>query len=357
MSGLVVKAEALTASLGQAVALSHLLSRALSDEATIDALGVELRAFADISVREYAASLLESFLEGSILGGLNRTPASVVNASPEASARYLREALVEPTVRVLATAVDSVVALAEPVLPGAIAAGVFHDPGIPLEELVLEAVVGPRPERSRSRLTSIYLVTRAHLSPAQLEQVREFVTTVRLGTLLEAQGRTDALFLEAATKVVNAGGGLSERELIEAVAKVAKRFGLSGLELGDLARTQFDSGIIAEQLEDASRRALSPLVPAFPYFQYRDAGDDRVRENHHALDRFVARTDWLGWPAAEPPNGWNCRCRLFPIDWQTAQARGWSTDFPLGVDKLFDFLRLGGADEGFPKGQFASIAA
>lgn len=42
--------------------------------------------------------------------------------------------------------------------------------------------------------------------------------------------------------------------------------------------------------------------------QYRTAGDDRVREDHEALDGITLPMTDPFWNEYFPPNGWNCRC-------------------------------------------------
>lgn len=42
--------------------------------------------------------------------------------------------------------------------------------------------------------------------------------------------------------------------------------------------------------------------------QYRTAGDDRVRDEHAALDGITLPLDDPFWSMFLPPNGWNCRC-------------------------------------------------
>lgn len=98
----------------------------------------------------------------------------------------------------------------------------------------------------------------------------------------------------------------------------------------------------------------SPISrPVWPYLRYDTKRDDRVRPRHRLLEAFVAASDWPGWPAVEPPNGWRCRCRLSPISWEEAERRGWEGTFPVGDARLQSWLSAGGPDTGFPKGFFA----
>lgn len=64
--------------------------------------------------------------------------------------------------------------------------------------------------------------------------------------------------------------------------------------------------------------------------QYRTAGDDRVREEHAALDGVTLPPSDPFWDHYLPPNGWNCRCTTVQVrkgkypqsDPEEAAARG-----------------------------------
>ncbi|MDD4395677.1 MAG: phage minor head protein [Bacteroidales bacterium] len=47
--------------------------------------------------------------------------------------------------------------------------------------------------------------------------------------------------------------------------------------------------------------------------QYRTAGDDRVREEHAALDKTTLPPSDPFWDSYLPPNGWNCRCTTVQV--------------------------------------------
>ena len=47
--------------------------------------------------------------------------------------------------------------------------------------------------------------------------------------------------------------------------------------------------------------------------QYRTAGDDRVREEHAALDGITLQPSDKFWNSYLPPNGWNCRCTAVQV--------------------------------------------
>ena len=66
------------------------------------------------------------------------------------------------------------------------------------------------------------------------------------------------------------------------------------------------------------------------YLQYRTAGDDKVREEHAALNGTTLPPSDPFWELFLPPNGWNCRCtavqvrknKYTPSDPELAMQRG-----------------------------------
>lgn len=48
-------------------------------------------------------------------------------------------------------------------------------------------------------------------------------------------------------------------------------------------------------------------------YRYVTVGDDRVREEHAALDGTTLPKDDPFWDTYWPPNGWNCRCQAVPV--------------------------------------------
>lgn len=52
----------------------------------------------------------------------------------------------------------------------------------------------------------------------------------------------------------------------------------------------------------------------YPAYEYKTQGDDHVREEHQALEGLVALADDPIWDTIFPPNDWNCRCYVNPLD-------------------------------------------
>lgn len=53
---------------------------------------------------------------------------------------------------------------------------------------------------------------------------------------------------------------------------------------------------------------------AFPFMMYQTMHDERVRASHAEWDGIVLPIDDPFWDAHYPPNGWRCRCTVFPVD-------------------------------------------
>jgi SPP1 gp7 family putative phage head morphogenesis protein len=48
----------------------------------------------------------------------------------------------------------------------------------------------------------------------------------------------------------------------------------------------------------------------FPLLRYQTVGDQKVRDEHRALDEVVRPVNDAFWKNFYPPNGWNCRCTV-----------------------------------------------
>jgi SPP1 gp7 family putative phage head morphogenesis protein len=76
-----------------------------------------------------------------------------------------------------------------------------------------------------------------------------------------------------------------------------------------------------EQMSDPAVLAVMDV------WQYRTAGDARVRPAHAALDGFSALHDDPVWRRIYPPCGYNCRCTVIPLSRdeapRTRSSRAW----------------------------------
>ncbi len=76
-------------------------------------------------------------------------------------------------------------------------------------------------------------------------------------------------------------------------------------------RTEYDTAYhVAES--SATFYRLKSLSNIFTRWEYRTVGDEKVREEHRALNGVVLKQDDEYWNKIFPPNGWNCRCYVVP---------------------------------------------
>jgi len=68
-----------------------------------------------------------------------------------------------------------------------------------------------------------------------------------------------------------------------------------------------------------SNAKLIEVADTFPYWEYVTAGDERVRDEHAALNSKIFKT---GDTQYYPPLGINCRCRTKPVSKWAAKRRG-----------------------------------
>jgi SPP1 gp7 family putative phage head morphogenesis protein len=62
---------------------------------------------------------------------------------------------------------------------------------------------------------------------------------------------------------------------------------------------------------------------AFPFLRYIAVDDARVRPEHAAWDDTILPVDHPWWDTHFPPNGWNCRCDVQPVNQRMIARRGW----------------------------------
>lgn len=201
----------------------------------------------------------------------------------------------------------------------------------------------------------------------ELGDVRDLVSHHGRGALLRFQAIQDAAFiraLESAKAKAKEERALpipeDWRKYKADLETIAKRFGAMSPDASDTAEVWLRNGVLPQSFQIGETKAITAkrLRGLNPYLQYVTRGDDKVRDNHAALDEFIAAAAWDGWvEECAPPCGYNCRCRTIPIPWQIAVRLGFSTVFPRGTSKLLAFRARGGADKGFPRDLYRLGAA
>jgi SPP1 gp7 family putative phage head morphogenesis protein len=114
-------------------------------------------------------------------------------------------------------------------------------------------------------------------------------------------------------------------------------------------QTEYDTALLAAESASTYKRLVGN-VKLFPYWEYRTAGDDRVRREHRALNGVILPANDKRWDKIYPPNGWKCRCYVSPrmkhevsnidfntmravvdeyfktTEWKTGEAQGWGVN-------------------------------
>lgn len=113
------------------------------------------------------------------------------------------------------------------------------------------------------------------------------------------------------------------------------------------AETVFRTEVTRAQTAGRIEQSRSPELRGFIVaYRYNAVGDARTRPNHLALDRHMFAVDHPAWRTISPPNGWNCRCRLFMVTRRDAQRLGRLDDEGNFVSDQFP-VAGGQPDEGF----------
>jgi len=85
---------------------------------------------------------------------------------------------------------------------------------------------------------------------------------------------------------------------------------------------------------------------ARPYFLWDAVNDSRVRDDHLAMDGYIAPIDDPIWNIWSPPAGFNCRCTRIALNERQAKARGYPMEKPDAMpDPGFDYEAADWQDE------------
>lgn len=129
----------------------------------------------------------------------------------------------------------------------------------------------------------------------------------------------------------------------EAVRTLGEKFDELGLspkkpyQLETIFRTQLQMAFQAGRYQAEQHPDIQEILWGYKYVT---TGDDRVRDEHAALDGVTLPKDDPFWQRFYPPNGWNCRCQVIPIFEPREIVEPPKEDEngePLAPDKDFDF--------------------
>lgn len=185
-----------------------------------------------------------------------------------------------------------------------------------------------------------------------LDRVQRYIRKTWRGASIDLQSKTlEEPFLTAAGDAMRTAAREKwgkDRFLAE-IDRLADEHGAAGFR-GSYAKTWHQTAVVNQSWNNGVllMYGAEPTRRLYPYLILYTMEDDRVRPNHEALSRVVARSTWEGWQRYAPPLGWNCRCRLAPVSYIVAQASGWIDADGIGEDFPNGEPREGaGRDAGF----------
>lgn len=145
------------------------------------------------------------------------------------------------------------------------------------------------------------------ISPARVKQITDKFSADAKKHVKDANGLLGKKLLAVTKQLVQRGAHTKE-----GVAIVRKALG--GGEDKSVYETVFRS---ATQMANSAGRWVASQQPRIQSilwgYEYVTVGDDRVREEHAALDGVRLPKGHLLWKTIWPPNGWNCRCDTIEI--------------------------------------------
>lgn len=114
--------------------------------------------------------------------------------------------------------------------------------------------------------------------------------------------------------------------------------GRQELVFRNAVQSSYSVGRTVQQRENAQFR---------PFLIWDAINDSRTRENHAAMDGFVAHIDDPVWKVWSPPAGHNCRCTRISLTERQALARGYPMPRPaVNPDPGFEGEALDAQEEG-----------
>jgi SPP1 gp7 family putative phage head morphogenesis protein len=149
-------------------------------------------------------------------------------------------------------------------------------------------------------------------SPKQLDdrvkQTAWYISGVMSKNLLE---RVQKTLVKAKTQ------GTSQRQFIQDVYKVIEK---SGPEIETIFRTNGGSAAAAGRWQQYNQPEVADMYHAYQYVSKQDP--PRSRTLHRLMNGFVAIKADPIWKIIWPVNGYNCRCKVLPLNKRQSVAAG-----------------------------------
>lgn len=163
-----------------------------------------------------------------------------------------------------------------------------------------------------------FMKNRLQLSPFQLEQLENIYGDTATHVTRIASDKVESAAQKAVSKIVNEG--MHIRQGMPVLRDTLITNGVNSPHpwlIETLVRTQIEVAYGAGRWNANQDPAIAESLWGY---QYMTVGDDRVRENHAAMDGARYPKDDAFWAANWPPNGFNCRCEVVEIFKDDAEA-------------------------------------
>ena len=144
-----------------------------------------------------------------------------------------------------------------------------------------------------------------------LNKVKKTYSAVSLTALKNLAAPVEEKIRETIGNLISEGSLL--KDAIETLDTTLNRLGVGAVEenkLEAIYRTQLQTSFNAGRWQEDQSEEIQEILYGYKYVT---AGDDRVREEHAALDGVTLPKDDPFWLEYWPPNGWGCRCQVIPI--------------------------------------------
>lgn len=156
-----------------------------------------------------------------------------------------------------------------------------------------------------------FLSDRLDLKRKEIKAISEKYNNAVLEVVSRASGKVEKQLQRTIRSITE--NRLHVRDGIKELKETFERTGISprnSFELEAIFRTQTQLAYSAGRWNADKDADIQEILWGYKYVT---VGDDRVREEHAALEGMTLPKDDPRWLTMFPPNGWACRCQAIPI--------------------------------------------
>jgi len=154
----------------------------------------------------------------------------------------------------------------------------------------------------------VKLLNKKIISPESFKKLKNQFSNISWS--IQRIERFDALIVLRNSLLNAIDSGLSLSDWKDEIDSIFENYGITPLSPHHI-ETVFRTNL-SSVYSQASFDAMTE-DPNTEALQYIAVMDDRVRDEHAALNEFIARVDDPIWNTIKVPNGYNCRCSIIPL--------------------------------------------